>query len=738
MVIEGNSVGFSFTGCQLSDGKIAQSESCGTVFSACVIENTKLEASGSTGAGIFSGCVFKGGREELLANNNGVFAVANCIDLDSDGLLIASISQASTNTEKVNLFSGKSTVLASDFGVNAGVVSEDSLDLLMAKINEGGYTLKLESGVYILPKSLSLPSNTRLVGGASTVFKLADGAADGAVLLIDGVDNVKLEAIILEGANTKAYCPDYEENKVGLYVNGAQRVNLNNVTARSFATAGLKVENMGDKSLQASNCRFEGNYCGVSLEESASFCQFTNLFASYNNIGCENKGDNNIFVNCSFNYNEKGAAVLGTGSASACSFVGNKTCALDILDNNCGFAFNACNIKGEVSAKNSAGVVFNACLMDGTLDSTGSTGLMLACLISGDMANSQGFEKVDCLAGNMSAVANANADVLSYLANAGKTVEVSTLGIRAGKVEESALDALMELAAEGGYTFIFDGGVYEITKTLVLPSNTVLMGSTNTTITLTGANVGKIPVVSVACADNVRISGLTIKGELTQNYVADQIYSKSGSVGIYISNSSRVALENVRVLNFQDTAVKVESTVGTQISDCRFENSYYGLWLAESANYTQVIGCVAGYCSIGVLESGAGNLFANCAFNKNRYGFYVYHTNFPNAGAGMVINSCFNHNDSQGSSRPTNYNGLQIDNCSSGYIFSGCQLFGNLKQSNSSGVVISSTILGSAKTNISGNAGSCIMSSCFFQTAKADILAGNNNVYTTVNCIQVP
>ena len=781
VVIEGNKIGFSFTGCQFFDGKIKQSDSCGTIFSACVLGSVQFEVSGSAGSGILTGCFFQSDSATILAGNNGVFTVTDCVDLysaktttvSSDFNAEPAMVLLSATKEGVKTYDEITTLDASDFGVVPGNVSAEALDALIAKANEGGYTFKFDGGTYLLPKTIVLPSDTMLMGNGSTVFRLADGvigtSANKAVLSIgSGVDNVRISNIIFEGSNTTPYCPTAKSNYLGIYISGALRVSIDNVTARGFNNAGLKIESVGYnfdhndfegsqayfRGVKVTDCRFEGNYYGICLGRRAEYCQFTNVYSCYNNVGCDNEGGNNSFVNCSFNNNNKGFWMPcfnmpnpGHGGASGCTFIGNNTTAIEISDNSNGFTFNACSINGNIVVKNALGTIFNACIIDGALDAQGTSGsgILLACRLAGDIASvTDGvFMIVDCLTGASANLSVATPTTLDYTKPVGTTINVADIGITSGTVSESALDSLMTLAANGGYTFVFGGGVYKFTKTLALPSNTTIIGNATTVLTLTGSNVGKVPVVSVIGVDNVRISGLTVKGELTQNYVADQIYSKDGSVGIHISRSSRVNLDNVRVLNFQYAAVLVDN-VGAdcvetvQISDCRFENSYYGLCLAENANYCQVVGTAMGYCSIGGIDSGAYNVFANCAFNKNRYGFYVYHTNFANAGAGMAINCCFNHNDSQGSSRPSNYQGIQIDNCQSGYIFSGCQLFGNLKQTNSTGVVISSTIFGSSVTTISGTAESNVMNGCFFQTDKTAILAGNNGVYKVVDCIEIP
>ena len=137
-----------------------------------------------------------------------------------------------------------------------------------------------------------------------------------------------------------------------------------------------------------------------------------------------------------------------------------------------------------------------------------------------------------------------------------------------------------------------------------------------------------------------------------------------------------------------------------------------------------------GYCASGCLDSGANNSFANCAFNKNRVGFYIYHTNFAGSGAGNVVNSCFNHNDTYS---------IRIDDCTSGYAFSGCQIFGNVFHRRSANIVISSTIIGSAIIRTDNSAAnSCRLVACFFQTDKNSILSGNNSVYTIIDCVEIP
>ena len=712
-----------------------------------------------------------------MAGNNGVFTVTDCVDVPVTATALVSeqttepqmMLLSSVATSKLpKIYSGSTTLMASDFGVVAGNVSESSLNALINKAQEGGYTFKFDSGVYIFPKTVVLPSNTTFVGDAGTVLMLSPSASGSVIEIGKFVDNVKITNLTVKGYNDEAY-PAYASGKVGIYIHNALKVNLDGVTVTGFAEAGIKAETMGlifwdntltddqkqayFKSLQLSNCRVENNYVGLNLGNHAEYCQITNLSAGYNNIGCVNSGGNNSFVNCIFNNNNTGFSLdcvnmpnHGHGGASGCSFIKNNDKAIAINGNTLGYTFNACNIQGKIISQDSVGIIFNVCIIDSSLEASGAagSGIFYGCRIKNESSLLSGADGVftvsDCIGfDNGTTVPETAYETMLNTPEMGKTIEVSSLGILPGAVSDEALDALVALAANGGYTLKFDSGVYEFSKSFEIPSNTSVMGCANTVFKLTGANVGKVPVISVVGVDNVRLESLIVLGELTQNYIENtSIASKAGSVGIYINNSLRVSLGNVTSKNFWDAAVKIEN-VGlseycetVKISNCRFENSYYGLQLAENANFCQIEGSVMGYCASGCIDSGANNLFANCAFNNNRAGFYVYHSNFANAGAGTVINSCFNHNVSYA---------LRIDDCSSGYSFSGCQMFyGTIfHRKNSSGIIISSTILGSLKLEaINSSADSCQFVGCFFQTDKNAILEKNNSVYKVVDCVEVP
>ncbi|MBQ1933498.1 MAG: exo-alpha-sialidase, partial [Clostridia bacterium] len=328
-------------------------------------------------------------------------------------------------------------------------------------------------------------------------------------------------------------------------------------------------------------------------------------------------------------------------------------------------------------------------------------------------------------------------------------VLASDLGIVPGNVTKAQLNAFINMASSGSYTFKFDSGVYFFPATINLPSNTAIIGSADTVFMLNEGASGTAASPQVIYignqVDNVRISNITVKGY--NDTVFCPTYA-ANNIGIRLHSALRVNIDHVNVVGFADSGIKATTMglifwddnlsydqrqayfKGLQLSDCHIEKCYYGLHLGERAEYCQITNLAAGYNNIGCVNSGGNNSFVNCWFNKNNTGFYLLCTNKPNHGHGGATGCSFNHNRE---------NAIIIENNQIGFSFTGCQIFDSkIKQTDSYGTLFSGCILGSVTLNASGAAGANLLAGCFFQTDRNDVLAGNDGTFTVTDCIDVP
>jgi hypothetical protein len=93
----------------------------------------------------------------------------------------------------------------------------------------------------------------------------------------------------------------------------------------------------------------------------------------------------------------------------------------------------------------------------------------------------------------------------------------------------------------------------------------------------------------------------------------------------------------------------------------------------------------------GCINNGGNNVFVNCGFTGNKTGFLIDNSEgqSPNNSHGSVIGSTINH------SGKNEGIGIHILGATSGYVFSGCQLFfSKIVIENSHGIQINSTNFG--------------------------------------------
>ena len=216
--------------------------------------------------------------------------------------------------EKVNVGTG-----------NVEILNQTDLQEL---INNNRY-LVLPDGNISLASSVTIPSNTTIVGGRNTVLNIASGITG---LIIDG-SNVSLKGIKIDGGGgtsvtNTTLTTDAQigaltgvGTQVGIRIQGAFTTQV--VISDCF------IENVNGRGVQvdASHNSYQGNvtmsdlhiydcHVGLCLEEAAEYGNYTNIRVSRTWVGIAVFGGNNYFVNCNCSGNRIGV-LIGGGSNNA-------------------------------------------------------------------------------------------------------------------------------------------------------------------------------------------------------------------------------------------------------------------------------------------------------------------------------------------------------------------------------------------------------------------------------------
>lgn len=311
-------------------------------------------------------------------------------------------------------------------------------------------------------------------------------------------------------------------------------------------------------------------------------------------------------------------------------------------------------------------------------------------------------------------------------------IYAQTYGIVPGNVDMDTMNILLKKASEEQKTIRFGDGIFIFPATIDLPSNISIIGSTNTIFKLSESATDHVLLNVGTSIDNVYISHLTLMSEQTT------LPTKQGkTIGLKVSGAVRVNIENVEFVGFDGYGFYGEKMSSNsngnfykmiQITNCRFYLNYYGMCLGPRCEYTQVLNCVFGDNNIGCLNQGGNNSYVSCIFNKNITGFQMDSKNLSNPAHGGCNACTFNHNS----------NPIVINDCSIGWIFSGCQIFyGNIILRESSGVIFDSSIFGSCRINSKHSTlkNANLISDSFFQTDKNIILSENDGSVYIDSCL---
>ena len=191
-----------------------------------------------------------------------------------------------------------------------------------------------------------------------------------------------------------------------------------------------------------------------------------------------------------------------------------------------------------------------------------------------------------------------------------------------------------------------------------------------------------------------------------------------------------------RFINFAGSAILCSDTgTGTsnhlEVSDCTMQSCWAGINIAYYSEFHKFTNIRTWSCYYGAVNNGGNNVFVNCDFSRCKTGFLMDNAQgqSPNNSHGSCVGCVFNHSDSNTGI------GIQILNCTHGFVFVACQIFySKTVIENSDGVVFSACNYGAQNCDISVNDGGAILFTGNMHGAAPTITITDNTNVHFVNC----
>ena len=299
-------------------------------------------------------------------------------------------------------------IYAASYGVIPGAVDMSKFESLLK--DAVGKTVRFNSGTYIFPSHINMPSNISFIGSTKTVFTLASDSTSNVLFYMVGVTNVTLSKLFIDGGLTSQPAGSHTiddtlfdkigaGNRYGIYMNKCRRINLHDLDILGWDMAGIYCKNndagSGEEgrffhSVQITNSSLYYNYYGLWFDEYGEYNQVSGCTFGDNYIGALNCGGNNQYSGCMFNSNWCGFALLGTnitneshGGCYSSTYNHNSITGLGggiaiyAKNSTIGWNFTGQNIwYGAVVLQDCKGVIFNGTIVGNVqFKSTNSQGL---------------------------------------------------------------------------------------------------------------------------------------------------------------------------------------------------------------------------------------------------------------------------------------------------------------------------------------------------------------------------
>lgn len=214
----------------------------------------------------------------------------------------------------------------------------------------------------------------------------------------------------------------------------------------------------------------------------------------------------------------------------------------------------------------------------------------------------------------------------------------------------------------------------------------------------------------IRVSNNSAIRHLTLRSSDT-TYTPADIYSGTVKHGINVRPSTgtgktHVTIEDVTVENFSGAGILLNQTGedpddGCHVLNCFVTNCGAGIQANIHAEFNRIECCNFAGCYYGAINDGGNNVFSNCGFSGNKYGFFMDNTDgsLSNNTHGTVIGCIFNHEDYDDETLGKGH-AIYMIGASSGMQFIGGQIFyGSIYLKNCQAIAINGFNFGQMKEN---------------------------------------
>ena len=166
------------------------------------------------------------------------------------------------------------------------------------------------------------------------------------------------------------------------------------------------------------------------------------------------------------------------------------------------------------------------------------------------------------------------------------------------------------------------------------------------------------------------------------------------------------------------------------VTNCHLFNCGAGIYIPYFSEFHEFTNVLCTKNNYGCVNNGGNNIFVNCGFSGNKTGFLIDNSEgqSPNNSHGSMIGCTINH------SGKNEGIGLHILGATSGYVFTGCQIFfSKVVIENSTAIQINDTNFGkNCEISVKGGAMTIFCNAIF--TTRPKITVEDNKLVKFVNC----
>lgn len=282
-------------------------------------------------------------------------------------------------------------------------------------------------------------------------------------------------------------------------------------------------------------------------------------------------------------------------------------------------------------------------------------------------------------------------------------------------------------------------GTYVVTG-IRMPDGTSLSGAGSGTKLLLDADVegGAVCLGSFCTVRDLMVIGAEEEIPLPQQ-VGERhgiVFEGTATIQKYTDQPRNSIISNCFARSFSGGGITCTDTgystvCSLTVTNCHVWNCGAGIHISHFSEYHEFTNVLSSANLYGCINNGGNNVFVNCGFNSNVTGFLIdnSHGQSSNNSHGSAVGCTFNHsNKNKGI-------GIQILGATSGYVFSGGQMFfSKIVLENSVGITFSSMNYGK-DMDISVKGGTLTMfTDSVFSNYPASIRVEDNKLVKFINC----